>query len=215
MSQHSNRRRRILSLPNAVAEEEVTGDCERSIEQHPPKASIYTGKGDHGETDLALGPRVSKHSPRVHVCGDCDELSSWLGLVRCEPIGDEISALLEQIQRRLLDLGGEIVSPAVHFGERGIGPRDIEALERTIDRCEAEIEPLNSFLLPGGCRAAAMLHVARTVCRRAERNLVAMSKADQKQLPPALLAYVNRLSDLLFVLARLANQQAGISDTLQ
>jgi cob(I)alamin adenosyltransferase len=176
-------------------------------------ASIYTRTGDGGETDLADGPRVPKNSARLEVCGDFDELNSWLGLIRCEPLPNDIVKLLECIQRRLFDLGGELVTVAAGPGQNAIGPRDVEALEQVVDRCEAALKPLDLFLLPGGTRAASMLHVARAVCRRAERNLVTLLNAERAAVSPALHAYVNRLSDLLFVLARTANHRAGVGET--
>ena len=176
--------------------------------------SIYTRTGDRGETDLADGPRVPKNTPRLEVCGDFDELNSWLGLVRCEPLPDDMARLLERIQRRLFDVGGELVTVAADVGRNAIGPHDVEALERLIDRCQGDLKPLTAFLVPGGTRAASMLHIARSICRRAERNLVGLLAVEPAAVSSSLQAYVNRLSDLLFVLARLANHRAGVDETI-
>lgn len=199
-----------------VATADVTAASTVRVEQSAGlngRAAIYTRSGDRGETDLADGPRVPKNAARLQVCGDLDELNSWFGLVRCEPLPDDTAKLLECIQRRLFDLGDEIVTVAADHGRNAIGPQDVEALEQVIDRCEANMKPLDVFLLPGGTRAASMLHVARAVCRRAERNLVALLDGEPTAVSPSLQAYVNRLSDLLFVLARLANHRASVGET--
>jgi cob(I)alamin adenosyltransferase len=169
--------------------------------------AIYTRTGDRGETDLLGGPRVRKDSPRSEACGELDELDAFLGLARCEPLPDGAGELLEQIQRRLLHLRAELVSvtpTGIDF--RIADARDAETIEQAIDRYDAELPPLHAFVVPGGTRGAAVLHVARTVCRRAERRLVTLAGIEPQVVSPALLAYVNRLSDLLFVLARAANR---------
>jgi len=176
------------------------------------RASIYTRLGDRGETDLTDGPRVRKNAPRLEVCGDLDELNSWLGLVRCETLPDDLAAFLEQVQRRLFDLGGELATTSPARGANAIGPADVEELERTIDAYEANLRPLDVFLLPGGTRAAAMLHVARAVCRRAERNLTTVLDREPKAVSSFWQAYINRLSDLLFVAARAANDHADVDE---
>ncbi|MBN1395097.1 MAG: cob(I)yrinic acid a,c-diamide adenosyltransferase [Pirellulales bacterium] len=171
---------------------------------------IYTRNGDNGETDLPGGGRAAKDAPRLEVCGELDELDCLLGLARCEPMAENVAALLESIQRRMTAVRAEVVFPSVPPGIKPIGASDIEDLERAIDRHDAELEPLREFLVPGGGgRAAAVLHVARAVCRRAERRLVSLARAEPSAVSPSLSAYVNRLSDLLFVLARSENGRAG------
>ena len=172
---------------------------------------IYTKTGDAGETGLFGGARVSKASDRVDTYGEVDELNAVLGRVRLHAFGDENDALLATIQSQLFDVGAELSSP----GKKSVGielvsEAEIEPMERAIDRAETELAPLRTFVLPGGAPLAADLHVARTVCRRAERRLVALAAVEPVR--PELIRYLNRLSDLLFVLARLANHRAGIPD---
>jgi cob(I)alamin adenosyltransferase len=176
--------------------------------------SVYTRTGDDGETDLLGGARVPKDAARLEVCGPLDELNCWLGLARCEPLSAEVASLLEQIQRRLFDIGAEMATVgASRTGAAAIHPTDVERLEQAIDRHEAKLAALDAFILPMGSRAAAVLHLARAVCRRAERRLVSLARAEPKAVSADLLAYVNRLSDLLFVLARTVNGHADIGDT--
>ncbi len=174
---------------------------------------IYTKTGDAGDTGLFGGARVSKASLRVDTYGEVDELNSVIGLVRTEPFDKEIDELFAAVQSRLFDLGAELAtSPEskVELGIAGVSEADVEQLERAIDKAETELSPLRTFVLPGGSRAAGYLHLARTVCRRAERRLVAL--AEHERVRPECIRYVNRLSDTLFVLARLANHRAGIAD---
>jgi cob(I)alamin adenosyltransferase len=175
---------------------------------------IYTRRGDRGETDLFAGGRVRKDHPRVEAYGAVDELNSALGLAAAHCDGNDVQALCREIQARLFDLGAYLAAPDAKRREKsGIEPpleADITALEQAIDRFEAELEPLKRFVLPGGTLAAAAFHLARTVCRRAERASVALDAADE--LAPEALGYLNRLSDLLFVLARLSNRRAGTVD---
>lgn len=176
---------------------------------------IYTKTGDTGETGLFGGERVSKASARVDCYGEIDELNSVLGVVRTSTLGkdgpDDFDALLATIQSRLFDVGAELSNAkGKELGIPLVDDADVEAMERAIDRAEEEVEPQKTFVLPGGTRMAADLHVARTVCRRAERKLVAF--AAEAEVRPVLIRYVNRLSDLLFTLARLANRRAGVSD---
>ncbi len=172
---------------------------------------IYTKTGDAGETGLFGGARVSKASGRVEAYGDVDELNSALGVARLSPIDDVRDALLAEIQSELFDLGAEL---AVTPGKEPIGPRigeeEIVRLERAIDAAEEELPPLKTFVLPGGSPGGAYLHLARTVCRRAERAVVALARTEGVRAE--VLRYLNRLSDLLFVLARLANARAGVAD---
>lgn len=174
---------------------------------------IYTRTGDAGETALFDGRRVPKCDLRVDAYGEVDELNAVLGVALSEPLDADLADLLRSIQRDLFALGGRLADPS-----RKIAPRvekvllstaDVARLETAIDRFESELPPLRRFILPGGTRAGAMLHVARTVCRRAERRIVLIGS---DALEPELLAYVNRLSDLLFVLARVVNQRAGLPE---
>ena len=168
---------------------------------------IYTRTGDLGETGLFGGPRVGKDMARIEALGTVDELNASLGVVRAEPLPDDVDRTLEQIQRQLLDLGAELATPEpVKQGNRKIGREDVSALEAQIDGFQESLEPLHDFILPGGNRAAASLHLARTVCRRAERRLVTLIRHSPDDISLALLAYLNRLSDLLFVLARLVGE---------
>jgi len=174
---------------------------------------IYTKTGDKGDTGLFGGARVSKASERVETYGEIDELNSVLGLVLTEPFDDELSALLTGVQSRLFDLGAELATAPnsqVALGIPLIGDEQVLALELAIDRAESELTPLKTFVLPGGSRAAAYLHLARTVCRRAERRMVALGESEEVR--PEALRYLNRLSDALFVFARLANHRAAIAD---
>jgi cob(I)alamin adenosyltransferase len=172
---------------------------------------IYTKTGDDGTTGLFGGPRVKKNAPRIEAYGAVDELNAVLGLVGCETLPPHIQTLVTRLQAELFDLGGELASPQPDkMGTRVLGDRHIAALEGEIDRYEGELEPLKQFILPGGTRAAALLHLARTVCRRSERDVITL--AEIELVSNDLIVYLNRLSDLLFVLARTANRIAGQSD---
>jgi cob(I)alamin adenosyltransferase len=176
--------------------------------------SVYTRTGDDGKTSLIGDGRVPKDAPRWEVIGPLDELNCWLGLARCEPLPAEVASLLEQIQRRLFDVCTELVTVAqIRTKSAGIGLGDVQAIEKAIDGCEARLDSLSTFILPGGSRAAALLHLARAVCRRAERRLVSLARAEPGVVSPELSAYINRLSDLLFVLARTANGHADVGET--
>jgi len=170
---------------------------------------IYTKTGDAGQTGLVGGARVPKSDARVHAYGDVDELSSSIGLARSLLDDADLDGVLAQVQRDLIPAGAELATP---FGARGktaaLEPVAIERLEGAIDLWQAELPKLDRFILPAGTRGAAALHVARAVCRRAERHSLAVPGG----APPAVLAYLNRLSDLLFVAARIANQRAGRGD---
>ena len=172
---------------------------------------IYTRTGDQGETGLFGNERVSKAEPRVDAYGDVDELNSVLGVVRTLPFGDDNDALLARIQSQLFDLGAELANrKGKELGIPLVSEPDITAMERAIDRAEEEVPPLKTFVLPGGSPLAAHLHVARCVCRRAERRVVALASAEPVR--PETIRYLNRLSDLLFTLARLANARTGVGD---
>jgi cob(I)alamin adenosyltransferase len=170
---------------------------------------IYTRTGDAGDTSLFDGSRVRKSDARVDAYGEVDELNAWLGLVRAASPGAPVDEALVAIQRDLFALGARLADPAEKIAARvtkaAITDADIERLERLIDRFEEMLPPLRRFILAGGTPAGAALHVARTVCRRAERRMVALDPA----VDAVLLRYVNRLSDLLFVLARAVNHHGG------
>ena len=176
---------------------------------------IYTKTGDRGDTGLFGGPRVSKDAPRIEAYGTVDELNSVLGVIRASGgIDAELDALLQRIQNELFNLGAQLATPdpAAHQTDL-LGASQIEALEKAIDTWEVTLAPLAQFILPGGTLAAAYLHLARTVCRRAERRLVSLVLEAGETVSLDTVIYLNRLSDLLFVLARRANQAAGTKDT--
>jgi cob(I)alamin adenosyltransferase len=175
---------------------------------------IYTKRGDRGETDLLGGGRVGKDDRRVEAYGEVDELNACLGAAAAASPHADLRDLARAIQAALFSLGAYLASPDEARRERaaipGVGEGDVEALEKRIDAHEAELEPLRRFILPGGTAGAAAFHVARTVCRRAERRAVALDRSEP--LSPLALRYLNRLSDLLFVLARVENRRAGVPD---
>jgi cob(I)alamin adenosyltransferase len=174
---------------------------------------IYTRRGDTGETGLLGGVRVWKNSPRLDVIGTLDELNAELGLLRTERLPEDIDRLLERLQNELFNAGTELAaaSPAESPCQI-IGKQHIQELEATIDQYDARLPPLKGFVLPGGVRSAAMFHIARTICRRAERHLAALVQTDKMAVSAEMLSYINRLSDLFFILARLSNAQAGVAD---
>ena len=177
---------------------------------------IYTKTGDGGETGLFGGGRIPKDSLRVAAYGEVDEVNAVLGLARALDPQEFADPLLQSIQRDLFTIGAELAAPDPDKVQKALSRRvaiaesDITALEDAIDSHESRLEPLKNFILPGGAPKAATLHLARTVCRRAERAVVALSR--HEQVSPAVLRYLNRLSDLLFVLARAANAHAGRPD---
>jgi cob(I)alamin adenosyltransferase len=174
---------------------------------------IYTRTGDSGDTGLWGGPRVGKDTPRIEAYGAIDELSAALGLVRAEGLPEAADRLLERVQHELFEVGAELATrDPVARGTRTIGPGHVQAIEAEIDRYESGLEPLKTFILPAGSRAAAGLYLARAVCRRAERRLVTAMRQSGEQISSVLLAYLNRLGDLLFVLARFVNARAGRAD---
>ena len=170
---------------------------------------IYTRTGDLGETSLFGGARVAKNDPRIEAYGTVDELSSFLGVARAATLPAEIETMLDPVQRDLFDVGAHLASPGTsRFA--GVDPQRVAELEAAIDAMERELAPLTNFILPGGTLAAAHLHVARTVCRRAERCVVALH--DDTDATRSTITYLNRLSDYLFVAARFANHRAGVTD---
>lgn len=174
---------------------------------------IYTKTGDNGETGLFAGPRVSKDHARIEAYGAVDELNAWLGLARAEGPTSQIDSVLGRLQHELFAVGAELATPDPDKHEmRIIGDAHIAMLEANIDRNEGMLKPLAQFVLPGGTKLASHLHVARCVCRRAERRLVTLAATEREADFSTMIRYINRLSDLLFVLARLANAIAGWPD---
>jgi cob(I)alamin adenosyltransferase len=175
---------------------------------------IYTRAGDAGETSLGDGTRVPKTDTRIEAYGTVDELNAVLGLVLAGDVGPELRSALERIQNELFDLGADLAVPVDDDRRERlrVDRAQVEALEALCDRANEGLEPLRSFVLPGGTATAARLHLARTVCRRAERLTVALDA--EHGVNPEALAYLNRLSDLLFILARAANAAAGASEPL-
>jgi cob(I)alamin adenosyltransferase len=174
---------------------------------------IYTKTGDQGETSLFGGRRVPKDALRIEAYGTVDELNSALGVARAWKPSKEIDEILGRLQNDLFILGADLATP----GEKRIGSVEriqqdhITGIERVIDSVEEHLNPLSSFIVPGGSHVAAQLHLARTMCRRAERFVVRLSR--EERIEPACLVFLNRLSDLLFVLARYANQLDGVEET--
>jgi cob(I)alamin adenosyltransferase len=168
---------------------------------------IYTRKGDDGSTGLFGGPRVRKDALRVEAYGDVDELNSVLGVAREELPEGDLRALVDALQSELFTVGAELATPDTSKNVPRVTMAQVERMEREIDRLTEELPEMRNFILPGGSRAGAALHLCRTVCRRAERKLVQL--AAQEPVTAEALAYLNRLSDLLFVIARAANLRAG------
>ena len=171
-------------------------------------SKIYTRTGDDGTTGLGDGSRVSKDSARVNAYGTVDEANSAIGVVLACELPDDVRALLVGVQHQMFDLGGELCIP----GHSAIHAADVERLEQALDGFNAPLPPLKDFILPGGGAAAAHCHLARTICRRAEREVVTLSHHDAVR--PEAIRYLNRLSDLLFVLARVLARASGHGETL-
>lgn len=171
-------------------------------------SKIYTRTGDDGTTGLGDGTRVAKDSLRVDAMGDVDELNSVIGLLLTEAVPDVLTDLLTQVQHDLFNLGGEICIPDYVI----LSQVNIDNLEEAIDTLNDDLAPLKEFILPGGTKAAAYCHLARTVCRRAERKLITLAR--NEKVTDISLKYLNRLSDLLFVLCRVINKEAGVPDVL-
>jgi cob(I)alamin adenosyltransferase len=178
---------------------------------------IYTKSGDEGSTGLFAGPRVSKDDPRIEAYGTVDELNAAIGVARSQLIDDSppsqgLDKLLQSVQNQLFAVGAELATPKPEeHGTHWIGDGEISELESAIDLHEATLSPLTTFILPAGCPAAAALHLARGICRRAERRVVTLG--DTATISSDLIIYLNRLGDLLFVLCRAANAAAGVEDT--
>lgn len=171
-------------------------------------SKIATRTGDNGSTGLGDGSRTDKDSLRIQAIGDIDELNSQLGLLLCDKLDAALRETLLSIQHDLFDLGGELCIP----GYTMISDTQVARLDRLLEKYNADLPPLKDFILPGGSHAAALAHVCRTVCRRAERSIVSLGKSET--VSEALRQYVNRLSDLLFVLSRVLNRADGGSDVL-
>ena len=171
---------------------------------------IYTKTGDGGETSLFDNTRVSKADARVDACGEVDEVNASLGAARAAGVDDEVDGHLQSIQRDLFALGARLADPTSRIAERvtkaTIAADDVRRLEMMIDRFETELPPLKRFILPGGPSGGALLHLARTICRRAERRVIGLGPG---AVEPVVIVYLNRLSDALFVMARLVNHRAG------
>ena len=171
-------------------------------------SKIYTRTGDQGDTGLGDGTRVRKDHARVEAYGTVDELNSVIGLLLTHALPDPVRDCLVEIQHRLFDLGGELSIP----GHLMLEASAVSMLEQTLDGLNADLAPLKEFILPGGTAAAAACHLARAVCRRAERRVVSL--AQDEAINPVAVRYLNRLSDLLFVMARHLNRTAGVPDVL-
>jgi cob(I)alamin adenosyltransferase len=171
-------------------------------------SKIYTRTGDKGSTGLGNGARVDKDSARIEAIGSVDELNSMLGVLLTHDLPAVVQQTLTQVQHQLFDLGSELSVP----GATMLMSEDVTRLEQVLDQLNAELAPLKEFILPGGAPAAALCHLARTVCRRAERRSVTLAK--QESVNPHSVMYLNRLSDLLFVVARSLNKQAGVPEVL-
>ena len=170
-------------------------------------SKIYTRTGDDGSTGLGDGSRTPKDSARVEAYGTVDELNSTLGvLLACGGLPDDIRELLVRIQHALFDLGGELCVPGMEL----VHDADVTGLEQTLDHYNEDLPRLKEFILPGGGMAAAQCHIARTVCRRAERRVISLQR--EVEIPQIVVVYLNRLSDLLFTLARLANVLTGAGE---
>ena len=171
---------------------------------------IYTKTGDAGETGLFGGPRVRKDDVRIEAYGTVDELNAALGLARCEALAAAIDACLVRVQSELFSVGAELATPDPEaHGTALVGDTHIEALERAIDDLETHLPPLRQFILPGGSRASATLHLARAICRRAERRVVTLAHEPGANVSERIIRYLNRLGDYLFVAARAAGRDAG------
>jgi len=178
---------------------------------------IYTRTGDSGDTGLFGGGRVPKSHPRVEAYGDVDELNAAIGFARSIEPMPRVDEVLVPIQRDLFAIGALLATPdrakmQQHLTKARVDDRRIVELEQAIDDGDRELEPLRAFIIPGGTPKAAALHIARTVCRRAERRVVALGELESEAIPSVVVIYLNRLSDLLFTLARVANHRAGAGE---
>ena len=187
------------------------------VPRPPSRVRIYTRTGDAGDTGLFGGGRVPKNHPRVEAYGDVDELNAAIGFARSIETMPRIDEVLVPIQRDLFAIGALLATPdrekmRQHLEKARVDDDRVGQLERAIDDGDRELQPLRSFIVPGGTPKAAALHVARTVCRRAERRVVSLTETGVDEIPPVVVIYLNRLSDLLFTLARVANRRAGAGE---
>ena len=187
------------------------------VPRPPHRVRIYTRTGDAGDTGLFGGGRVPKNHPRVEAYGDVDELNAAIGFARSIEPMPRIDEVLVPIQRDLFAIGALLATPdrekmRQHLEKARVDDDRVGQLERAIDDGDRELEPLRSFIVPGGTPKAAALHVARTVCRRAERRVVSLTETGADEIPSVVVIYLNRLSDLLFTLARVANRRAGAGE---
>jgi len=173
-------------------------------------SKIYTRTGDSGTTGLGDGSRIAKDSPRIDAIGCVDELNSLIGILIAEGVANEQEQWLIDIQHRLFDLGGEMAIP----GFKSLTDKHIEALEQHLDELNETLPPLQDFILPGGSKQASQCHLARAVCRRTERRVIQLAGQEDEKINPAALKYLNRLSDLLFVMARALAREGGGSEVL-
>jgi cob(I)alamin adenosyltransferase len=199
----------------ATPGEPPRGRVEMSNPEGSGAVKIYTKTGDKGETSLFAGGRVDKDAPRVEAYGTVDELNACLGMSCAQLAEDDVLRCLRRIQAELFDVGADLATPTAAATKKQI-PRirteQTTELEQWIDRYTEELPPLTRFILPSGALAGATLHFARTVCRRAERRVVTLSKAEE--INPEIISYLNRLSDLLFVLARVVSQRLQMPETI-
>ncbi len=189
-----------------MAEQDINQICRILL------VKIYTKTGDDGTTGLQGGKRVQKSDLRIVAYGTVDEINSHLGVILAHELDSDVAKLLMQIQNELFVVGSDLSNPDLSNTKTRITQQMVENLEKNIDRFEAELKPLSNFILPGGHKTAANLHVARTITRRAETRLVALS--EREQLNPNCQKYLNRLSDLLFVMARVINKRKKTPDTI-
>jgi cob(I)alamin adenosyltransferase len=173
-------------------------------------AKIYTKTGDDGTTGMIGGKRILKDSPSIEACGALDELNSWIGILRCQQLPENVDRVLQYVQNDLFTFGQVLATPGDAERKIHIDEITVTHLENDIDFFESGLAPLKEFILPGGSHAGAELHFARTITRRAERNCVALMRSEKTD--PLILKYLNRLSDLFFVLARSINQQQSIPE---
>jgi cob(I)alamin adenosyltransferase len=178
------------------------------------KMKIYTQTGDDGDTGLFAGGRVRKDDARIEAYGTVDELNAAIGLARSERLPPEIDRALETVQSDLFSVGAELATPDPEkHGMALVGDAAVQTLETAIDNLEAGLSPLRHFILPAGCRGATLLHLARGICRRAERRVVTLADISGSEISPRIIRYLNRLGDYLFVAARFANAEANVGET--
>jgi cob(I)alamin adenosyltransferase len=205
-----------MSMSSVLAGRIGTGLMYAGMSRKPDEpvrlTRIYTRGGDAGETSLGDGTRVSKLDPRIAAFGTVDEVNAALGVVLAGDCPDALREVLERVQNELFDLGADLSVPIEREARLRVTQAQVDALEQDCDRFNAELPELKSFVLPGGTSAAAQLHVARTICRRAEREAIAASGS--VDVSPLALVYLNRLSDLLFIFARAANAAEGRDEPL-